>query len=70
MTEAQQEKWLFVNSYLAPLCMEIDPAITKLWYSVTDSGTELVQIQRKYIERVNVTGDSLIALSRDVLKCL
>lgn len=70
MTEVQEEKWRFVNAHVAPMCMELDSSIDKLWYSVTGGGTELVTIQRhnKSVVRIDVTADSLAALARDVLR--
>ena len=69
MTEVQEEKWRFVNAHVAPMCMELDSSIDKLWYSVTNE-VELVTIQRhnKSVVRIDVTADSLAALARDVLR--
>ena len=69
MNEVQEEKWRFVNAHVAPMCMELDSSIDKLWYSVTNE-VELVTIQRhnKSVVRIDVTADSLSALARDVLR--
>ena len=60
----------FVTNYLAPLLKAIDETITEVEYSVRTDLTETVNIHFKPSGRliINVTGDSLAALTRDVLR--
>ena len=74
MTEVQHEKELFVECKLYPLLDSIDHNILYADYVVEDSGEEYVKItyakplsERR---RIRVTGDSLQALTIDVLKCI
>lgn len=71
--EVQQQKKTFVDEALTPLLRRIDPAIERAEYEVTENGTELVRVL--YVNDsgevcANVSCDSLLALTRDVLRRL
>lgn len=71
MTEVQHEKELFVECKLYPLLDSIDHNILYADYVVEDSGEEYVKItyaKPLSERRIRVTGDSLQALTIDVLK--
>ena len=68
-----QQKKAFVEESLTPLLRRIDPAIERAEYEITENDTELVHVL--YVNSsgeicANVTCDSLLALTRDVLKKL
>lgn len=75
-TDEQLKKKGFVKDHLEPMLMSIYPNIDEVQYEVTGAGLELVHIiyyqdpiQHCYdhcIDTVNVSGDSLIAIVKDV----
>lgn len=75
MNEVQEKKYWFVRSDLLPLLKAIDRDILSAEYQL-DGRDEYVEVKwlfqsgTHYRRRINVTADSLLALSRDVLKCL
>ena len=72
MTDVQRDKRQFVKRHLKGIMKALDPDITRMEYNVTDDNDEFVIIQRKNdrTRRVNVTADSLFAMTRDVIGSL
>lgn len=73
MTKVQHEKELFVEIKLYPLLDAIDHNILYAEYEVDDKGKEYVVVtyaKPMSSRRIEVTGDSLQALTMDVLKKL
>lgn len=73
MTKVQHEKELFVEIKLYPLLDAIDHNILYAEYEVDDKGKEYVVVtyaNPMSSRRIEVTGDSLQALTMDVLKKL
>ena len=74
MTDVQREKECFVQHELRDLLKAIDSNILTAEYRVTPTGEEYVYItwfrdeERDYTVKRNVTGNSLIAITRDVLE--
>lgn len=71
MTEVQHEKELFVECQLYPLLDKINHNILYADYTVDENGEEFVTVTfaKPLAERrVRVTGDSLKALTADVLR--
>ena len=71
MTEVQREKEQFVECQLYPLLDKIDHNILYADYQVEENGEEFVVItfaEPLAERRVRVTGDSLKALTEDVLR--
>lgn len=64
-----EHKSKFVEKYLKPMVLFTTPEVEDLKFDVDSTGYECVSVS--YINgskiRVNVTGDSLNALARDVL---
>lgn len=75
MTEEQDEKFWFVRSSLLPLIQAIDKDILSAEYQL-DGNDEYVEVRwlfrsgASYRRKVNVTADSLLAVAKDVLKCI
>lgn len=72
MTDVQRDKRQFVKRHLKGIMKALDHDITHMEYNVTDDNDEFVIIQRKNgrTRRVNVTADSLSAMTRDVIGSL
>ena len=72
MTDEQLQKKLFVKRYLKGLMRALDESIINIQYKVTDENDEFVLIIRRDANRkmVNITGDSLFAITRDVIGSL
>ena len=71
MTEVQREKEQFVECQLYPLLDKINHNILYAEYQVEENGEEFVVItfaEPLAERRVRVTGDSLKALTTDVLR--
>ena len=71
MTEVQREKEQFVECQLYPLLDKINHNILYADYQVEENGGEFVVItfaEPLAERRVRVTGDSLKALTEDVLR--
>ena len=71
MTEVQREKEQFVECQLYPLLDKINHSILYADYQVEENGEEFVVItfaESLAERRVRVTGDSLKALTTDVLR--
>lgn len=71
MTEVQREKEQFVECQLYPLLDKINHNILYAEYQVEENGEEFVVItfaEPLAERRVRVTGDSLKALTADVLR--
>ena len=74
MTDVQREKECFVRHELRDLLKAIDNNILTAEYRVTPTGEEYVYItwfrddDKDFTTKRNVTGNSLIALTRDVLE--
>ncbi len=71
MTEVQREKEQFVECQLYPLLDKINHNILYVDYQVEENGEEFVVItfaEPLAERRVRVTGDSLKALTEDVLR--
>lgn len=69
LTQTQEIKRIFVKTKLFPLLQAINPDITDVRYEVLNM-VEMVSISfcKGGEYRINVSADSLAALSRDVLK--
>lgn len=75
MNKIHEQKYFFCRHELLALVQAIDKDVLRLEYEVHASKEETVTIvyltkAGEYGRTVNVTGDSLVALSRDVLKYL
>ncbi len=75
MNETHEQKRNFCNRELLNLVKGIDKDVLRLVYKLHESGEETVIIvwrtsTGEHMKPVNVTGDSLSALARDVLKYL
>ena len=72
MTDEQLQKKQFVKRYLKGLMRALDESIISIQYKVTDENDEFVLIVRRNANRkmVNITGDSLFAITRDVIGSL
>ncbi len=74
MDKVHEEKFYFVRHELLRLLQAIDRDILKAEYQMLDNEIEIVTVYwltsegNQSIRNVNVTGDSLQALARDVLK--
>lgn len=70
MNAVQKEKSEFVAKELFALIKRLDPEVKSVEYVVTEANEELVIITSDYYGDTfcNVTCDSLLAISRDVLK--
>lgn len=73
MNKVHEQKDIFVRHELLMLMQAIDKDILRLEYRVHNNGEETVTIVRltstgDVYKPINVTGDSLAALARDVLK--
>lgn len=75
MTEEQNKKCWFVRSNLLPLLQAIDKDILSAEYQL-ERNEEYVEIRwlsqsgASYHRKVNITADSLLAIAKDVLKCI
>lgn len=70
-TQEQRLKWGFAVKELFDLVKAIEKAYTYVIYSVTEDGEEKIDCGYKNENiRINVTGDSLTAMTIDVLKKL
>lgn len=72
MTDDQLEKRHFFKRHLKGIMKALDPDINRIEYKITAAADEFVVIHRKndVAKRVNVTGDSLFAMTRDVIGSL
>lgn len=74
LTDVQKEKYDFCETELSTLISKALSYDIKAFYYVNDYGDELVDLIRRkdgvIIRTVNVSMDSLIALTRDVIKKL
>lgn len=71
MDKEQQKKFEFVSCELDSLSKKINPDIMSLTYNYSDNlHTEYVHINfaNSCTKTVNVTADSLLAITKDVLK--
>lgn len=70
MDKVYEEKRSFVYTKLAPLLRSICDGIANVRYVVRNDTLELVYVTfaKGGTKCINVTGDSLAALARDVLK--
>ena len=71
MTKEQQKKFEFVSCELDALAKKINPDIMSLAYNYSEHlHTEYVHINftNSCTKTVNVTADSLLAITKDVLK--
>lgn len=73
MSEEQKKKEDFVKKMLDPFIKEIDGNVTSVIYRLVDTVSyelEYVLVTWKggYVRRIYITGDSLSALSREVLR--
>jgi len=73
MNKVHEQKDIFVRHELLTLMQAIDKDILRLEYRVHANGEETVTIvwltsTGEVYKPINVTGDSLAALARDVLK--
>lgn len=71
MNKEQQEKSEFVSCELSALVKKTNPDIIRLKYDYCEAlRTEFVQIDftNDFHKRINVTGDSLLAITKDVLR--
>ena len=72
MNEVQREKYDFTRTTLTNLLRQtLHNDHYRAEYYVTDGGTELVDVtfdEELNVRTINVTADSLLALTRDVLK--
>lgn len=72
LDEEQKKKYDYVRTVLTVVLREVlDNDHYRAEYYVTDGGTELVDVtfDNEYnVRKVNVTADSLLALTKDVLK--
>ena len=73
MNKVHEQKDIFVRHELLMLMQAIDKDILRLEYRVHNNGEETVTIvwltsTGDVYKPINVTGDSLAALARDVLK--
>jgi hypothetical protein len=69
MNDVQQEKCVWVNSYLSATLANANLDVRRVRYSV-DGAEERVTVifDNGYTKRVNVTGYSMKAIMADVLK--
>ena len=71
-TEEQKRKYDYVRTVLTVVLREVlDNDHYRAEYYVTDGGTELVDVtfdEELNVRTIDVTADSLLALTRDVLK--
>lgn len=72
LDEEQKKKYDYVRTVLTVVLREVlGNDHYRAEYYVTDSGTELVDVtfdEELNVRTINVTADSLLALTRDVLK--
>ena len=67
-----ENKRAFVSALETALILYSREKIAKMEYAVTESGTELVKIQFAggHNKMINVTGDSCIAVMKDIWEAL
>lgn len=72
LTDDQRDKRQFVKRHIKGLMKALDPDIVSVGYNITYDDVEYVIIKRKNgtVKRVNVTGDSLFSVTRDVISSL
>lgn len=72
MTDVQRDKRQFVKRHLKGIMKALDPDITRMEYNVTEDNDEYVIIYRRndIRRRVNVSADTLFAMTSDVLGSL
>lgn len=72
MNDVQQEKYNLVHDYLLPLLIYATDGEVKFAKYVACGSDERVEIRfsNDYTKSVNVAGDSLLAVCRDVLRAL
>jgi len=72
LDEEQKRKYDYVRTVLTVVLREVlDNDHYRAEYYVTDGGTELVDVtfdDEMNVRTINVTADSLLALTKDVLK--
>lgn len=72
LSDMQRDKRQFTRRHIKELMKALDPDIVRVEYSVSDDNTEHVILNWKngHIRRVNVTMDSLLTMTKDVLRTL